>query len=490
MAFCVYCGTQLGNGNRFCANCGKPVPSAAPAVPPVQPAAPAYPVYPPEHAAPAAPVEDDFFAVFADARQPDPEAAASVPVYAPAPAPIVSAPSFRQEPDSFPKSFDFSQDPVTQDPSSFDPNKMPEDYAVYAAPVFRPEEARREPVFSQDISSFPPLRDTPREPKAPTYAMKNAARQTPAPRVQAPPQPRGALRIIASVLICILLLTAMVPFFTLLTVQNTLHKDTLITLFHRIDLEDIPLDQLDIHADGSLADLICEEVNDAISDTVRSENWAQFTPATLHKFLRETTFPAFIAEHTEGLLRAFLMGEDSYSISSDEVEDLLLDNLDFITGDLDLLLDEDQIHIAARQFVTAGGLDDIELPSVDAGMQDALLIARMAISIRALVPVIIVLVVLIGLLFLTNLKQPLYALRDVGIVCVVGTVLPLLTILGARGFVERAAGTNAAMYLGGLVISCVLERGLLPYIVTFGTGVVILIVHGILRGTQKKRATR
>lgn len=466
MAFCVYCGTKLAEGNRFCAGCGKPVPSAAPkAAPPAPPEEPVFPAHRQVSAPPAAAEkEEEFFSAFSGSRQTAPEAAA------PAPEPTAAAPIFHD----FPVSFDFSQDPVAQEPSSFDPRKVPEDYAVYAAPVFR-----------QDATSFPPLRDTPQQPKAPTYAEKHVAKQAPA--TQAQPQSRGTLRIVASVLICVLLLTAMVPFFALLTLQNTLHSDTLVSLFQRVELDRIPMGQLDVYFDGSLADLICEEVNEVISDTVRSENWAQFTPATLQKFLQETTFPAFIAEHLEGLLRALLTGKDSYSISTGDVEELLLDNMDFITNDLDLLMDEDQIHIAARQFVNAGGLEDIPLPQVDAGMQDALTVARLAISTQALLPVIITLVVLVAFLFLINLKQPLYALRDMGIVCVVGTVLPLLTILGVRSFVAQKAGADAIMYIVGLVISCILERGLIFYIISFGAGAVILIVFGILQATRKKR---
>ena len=54
MAFCTNCGNQLGEADKFCANCGTPVKKIeAPSVTPAVPAAPAAPVTP---VAPAAPV--------------------------------------------------------------------------------------------------------------------------------------------------------------------------------------------------------------------------------------------------------------------------------------------------------------------------------------------------------------------------------------------------------------------------------------------------
>jgi len=89
-----------------------------------------------------------------------------------------------------------------------------------------------------------------------------------------------------------------------------------------------------------------------------------------------------------------------------------------------------------------------------------------------------------------NLKQPLYAMRDLGIVAVLGTVLPLLAVVGCRLSVSRAAGTNAVLYVGGTVVSCVLESSLILYICVFAAGVAALVVFGVVKSLRKKRAAR
>jgi len=427
MAFCVYCGSKLGEGQRFCGACGKRIPGRPdPVIPPVAPAPPAAPCR---------------------------EAA---PVYNPPAQPYYQAPPVQEAPQSF-----YQEPPVQEAP------RQPVQEAPVVPPVFAPGE----PVK-------PRIADRYQKPRA-------AASQ--------PLRPRGALPIIASVLLCILLLTMLLPLFALTTVQGTLTKETFVSLIRRVDLDEIPMDQLDQYSDwngASLAEALCDELNNAVSTTVNSQAWTQFTPALLRKLMTETTFPAFIGEHLEGLLTAFLEGADSYSISPRDVEDVLLDNLDFITEDLDLVLEEDDIPKAAQQFVQAAGLDQISLPDLDGEVETALAVARITVSRTALVPLLLVIAVLVALLFVANLKQPLYAMRDLGIVAVLGTVLPLLAVVGCRLSVSRAAGTNAVLYVGGTVVSCVLESSLILYICVFAAGVAALVVFGVVKSLRKKRAAR
>jgi len=427
MAFCVYCGSKLGEGQRFCGACGKRIPGRPdPVIPPVAPAPPAAPCR---------------------------EAA---PVYNPPAQPYYQAPPVQEAPQSF-----YQEPPV--------------------------QEAPRQPV--QEAPVVPPV-FTPGEPVKPRIADRY---QKPRAAASQPLRPRGALPIIASVLLCILLLTMLLPLFALTTVQGTLTKETFVSLIRRVDLDEIPMDQLDQYSDwngASLAEALCDELNNAVSTTVNSQAWTQFTPALLRKLMTETTFPAFIGEHLEGLLTAFLEGADSYSISPRDVEDVLLDNLDFITEDLDLVLEEDDIPKAAQQFIRSASLDQISLPDLDGEVETALAVARITVSRTALVPLLLVIAVLVALLFVANLKQPLYAMRDLGIVAVLGTVLPLLAVVGCRLSVSRAAGTNAVLYVGGTVVSCVLESSLILYICVFAAGVAALVAFGVVKSLRKKRAAR
>ena len=472
MAFCVFCGSKLGEGQRFCGACGNRIPGQPEA--PATPYRETAPVYDP----PAQP----YYQVPPVQQPPQPYYQAP-PVQQP-PQPYYQAPPMQQPPQPF-----YQEPPVQEAP------QQSVQEAPVAPPVFTPlQEA--EPRFAPQekelprTESFPPLRDTPQEPVKPRIADRY---QKPRATAAQPLRPRGALSIVASVLICILLLTMMLPLFALTTVQGTLTKETFVSMIRRVDLDEIPMDQLDQYSGwngASLAEAICDELNSSVTSTINSQAWTQFTPELLRKLMTDTTFPAFIGEHLEGLLTAFLEGDDSYSISARDVEDVLLDNLDFITEELDLILEKDDIPKAAQQFVRAADLDDIPLPDLDGEVEDVLEIARFTVSQAALVPLLVALLVLVVLLFVANLKQPLYAMRDLGIVAVLGTVLPLIAVVGCRLSISRAAGTNALLYVGGTVVSCVLESSLLLYICIFTAGVAALVAFGVIRSLRKKRAAR
>ena len=413
------------------------------------------------------------------------------------PQPFYQAPPVQEAPQPF-----YQEPPVKETPQPFyqePPAKEAPQQSVQEAPVMPPvftppQEA--EPRFAPRekelprTESFPPLRETSQEPAKPRIADRY---QKPRATAAQPLRPRGALPIIASVLICILLLTMMAPLFALTTVQGTLTKETFVSMIRRVDLDEIPMDQLDQYSGwngASLAEAICDELNSSVTSTVNSQAWTQFTPELLRKLMTETTFPAFIGEHLEGLLSAFLEGDDSYSISTRDVEDVLLDNLAFITEELNLVLEEDDIPKAAEQFVRAADLNDIPLPDLDGEVEDVLEIARFTVSQAALIPLLVALLVLVVLLFVANLKQPLYAMRDLGIVAVLSTILPLIAVVGCRLSVSRAAGTNALLYVGGTVVSCVLESSLILYICVFAAGVAALVAFGVIRSLRKKRAAR
>jgi len=76
----------------------------------------------------------------------------------------------------------------------------------------------------------------------------------------------------------------------------------------------------------------------------------------------------------------------------------------------------------------------------------------------------------------------------VGIVSVLGTILPLLLIFGAKGAVAFFAGKEAEMYLASVAVSCILDSTFIPAVAVFGLGIVLLIINGIVRKVQKNRA--
>lgn len=379
--------------------------------------------------------------------------------------------------------FDFAADREPVKPQS-----VPSAFPAFERPVSQLSAEDYPKTYAFDREEAPP---TGKATVAERYEKPNKA-HSPKPR-PAQPRKRGALRVIASVLICILLLTALAPLFTLVTARNSLRQETFLSMLRRVDLDRIPIGQLDpVYGDDkdlSVADALCEGINEMVSDTVNSENWTHLTPKSLNRLLRETTFPEFIAEQLEKLITALLQGDQTFGIDPEDLENVLRENLSFITADMDLLLEEEDIVKAARQVAQAGGLNEISLYSdMDEEVEEALAVARMTLSAEALIPVIVAVAVLVGLLFLANGKQPLYALRDLGIVAVLATAVPLLAIGGCRVLIAQTAGKEALAYIVGIVVSCMLESAFVLYICLFAAGVALLILNGVVRAARKKRS--
>lgn len=480
MAFCIYCGTKLGENDRFCGACGKKVAVMEP-VP-----APATVIYRPAAAADAektvaeAPVSEPVFTA------PVEEAPAAEPVFEapaadlPAAGTVFSAPA--EEETAAPVTEVVFAAPVAEEPLPQEP--------LFAAPITR-EHVRNAatPAAAQPM----PFGNKSARGSSASYSYATPERVANPVKNKVVRPKRKFLAAFLSVILCIALLAAMLPAYVLITVRNSLSSSTFLAVMQRIDLDELPatiLDEYDSSLRGlSVAEALCNELNDQVGRDV--SDWKEITPKTLDKILDETAFLPFIADHAEGILKAFLDGEDNYRISTKEIVKVLEQDLNLLSGELDLQMEESDLDEFADDIMEEFGLDNMELPTprdIDEDTQMALDLLSILLSFYAIAGVALMLLLLVLLLVAANHRDPMYALRDLGIVSILGTILPLLLVLGGRAAVAVFIGKDAEMYLISIISSCVLESSLIPVAVVFGLGVALLIVNGIVRKAQNKKA--
>lgn len=452
MAFCVYCGSKLSENSRFCGSCGAPV------------------VNPDQEATPVA--AEEIVSVPPIAEE---------PVSAP---PVVeeTSPEAEKTPPVAPET---PEEPVASEPAAPEIPSEP----LYAAPITREHiRTAATPAAAQPM----PFGNKSARGSSASYSYATPERVANPVRNKAVRPRRKFLAVFTSVLLCILLLTAMLPTYALITVRNSLQKETFLAIMQRTDLNQIPASVLDEYdeelEDLTLAELFCETINEDAGYSLEEGVWEDITPADLNRLLKETTFLEFTAEQMEGLINAILSGKKTYGIPVQAMEKLLEDNLPYLAEELNLPLEEDEIEDLAEELIESGDFDDIPIYSeMDSEVRSALEIINLILSVYALGALCLLMLLLVLLLFAVNHRDPLYALRDTGIVCVLGTVFPLLAVLGGRGLVAFAAGKDGIVYIVATVLSCVLESSLTVTASVFGAGVLLLIINGIARKVQKKK---
>lgn len=537
MAFCIHCGAKLEESHRFCGSCGARVAEPHPVAPPAAPV-PTYTAPIMEEPAVAAPViEEPTYtapimeeaAVAAPVIEEPPytapimeEAAITAPVIedpaytAPVTAPVPEAP-VHTEPEAEAPAADTDATVIIEAPAAVEVSAS-EAFAK-EEPVNEPEPAPiPEPEPIAPLAAAPITREHVRNSATPSGAQpmpfgNMTARGSSASysyasqeRVDNPVKNKAVrprrkfLAVFCSVLLCILILIMMLPTFVLVTARNTMKQETLLAMMQRIDLDEIPASIIDEYDEDlenmSFAEALCEAINVEISyytgdyylnNQLIVFEWEDMTPEDLDRFLDETTFLPFIAEQAEGITQAILSGKSAYSISSKALEDLLVENTPYIVETFGLPVEVENYHLFAEQIMDEIYLGELELPNWTRSERQVLEIVNLSLSFYGIGALCLVLILLVLLLFVANHRDPMYAVRDVGIVCVLGTVLPLLAMLAGRIAVSAFAGKDAMMYIVCTVLSCVAESSLLVVGIVFGLGIVLLVVNGIVRKVQRKR---
>ena len=470
MAFCIYCGAKLEDDHHFCGSCGARV-NAAPAVSAPVVEEPAYTASVAEEPVYTVPVME--------------ESVWEAPVHTEPVAEDPVEPAVPVEPEAAPH-----EEPVpAADPAPIAP--------LSAAPITR-EHVRNSatPSGAQPM----PFGNMSARGSSASYSYATQERVSNPVQNKTVRPPRKFLSVFFSVVLCILILAMMLPTFMLITASNALKQETFLAVLNRIDLDEIPASVIDEYdedlEDMSFAEALCEAINDEmdyyngeyyLNDDLVIYEWENLTPKTLDRFLKGTSFLPFIAEQAEGIVEAILEGKGSYTISEKSLEKLFEENIAYIVEQMGIPLDEENYHLLVEEMVEEIGEGEIELPAFSRSDREVLGIVNIALSFTGIGAMCLVLILLVLLLFVANHRDPMYAVRDTGIVCVVGTILPLLLMLGGRAAVSVFAGKDAVMYLVCTVLSCIAESSLLVVGITFGLGIVLLVVNGIVRKAQRKR---
>lgn len=316
--------------------------------------------------------------------------------------------------------------------------------------------------------------------------------------VYAPPQQayvrpkRKFLAVFASVLICIFLLSMIFPTFTLFTVRSAMTQETYLSMLKKVELDEVPASVLSSDRslkNVSLAQYLCDEINGIMGNRLILGTWKDLTPGKLDKVLDESTLLPFLAEHMEGIVEAALNGKKEYKIGAREIEKLLEENYDFLEKDLNLPMQYIEPSVAATYIADYLGVDRITLfTDMDEATEEALSIIRTTLSDYTVAALCIFMILLAVLLVLANRNDPLYALRDVGIVSVISGALLTASMLGSKILIKFFVEEDPSAYFLGIAADTILGKSLLAAVIILAVGIVILILNGIIRKAQKKKA--
>lgn len=474
MAFCTNCGSKLAEDQRFCSKCGTMVAVA----PPAASAIPQEPIY-------SAPAADPF----SEAPVNTEPKAESLPIE-PAEVPAQPVPA---EPEAVQEAVREAAQEAAPEKAVIDAGSFvfaPEFSASYDAPAVKFEEFAEE----EEKNDAQPQADSASEPAVAAEVPVTDKAAKPDGKKKASRPRRKFLPVFCSVLICILLVLLMLPTFTLLTAQNAIKQETLLDTMNRIDMDEIPASFID-ESDRSLkrmslAQYICQIINSDMSNLnniVIAYDWEDLTPRSLQQFLDETTFIDFFAEHAEGAIDAFLSGEDSYAISAKSIKRLLNENKAALTEKMNISA-SDRNYDHYVDFLVSDGLNTrVELPEVEEEILDLI---NFGLSFYPIAGLCLVMVLLIVLLFVTNRKDRLFAVKDTGIALMVGSALFLLVILAARILCSVFVDENPLVYLITTLVSCAAESILLIVVSVLALGVILLLAYLIARSVQRKRAAK
>ncbi len=339
------------------------------------------------------------------------------------------------------------------------------------------------PDFSEPITPAPnpvpaPVRSNPAP--APVHTKPTKSR-------------RSFASVFFSIIICLLILLFLNPLFMIVTIRNAVNEESILSLLQRIDLEDIPasvLDSTDERFESeSLAEYLCDELNVVLADEFPHDSLKKITPRKLDKALDETTILPFFAKHANGIVTAVMDGDRTYRISEKEIAKLLKKNLDYLEDELDMPAYSLDVDASASAFVESTGIDKIELYDRSDDVAEAIFgVIAIVFSPSTIIGLGILLFVMVLLLLLANRRGLMIAVRDIGIVGLLGTIIPVLLTVGSNVCVLVFAGENALLYLAGILISTIFNSSLIIFGSVFFGSIVLLVICNIVRKAQKKTA--
>lgn len=241
---------------------------------------------------------------------------------------------------------------------------------------------------------------------------------------------------------------------------------------------------------------------------------------TVQTFVEESTVTDFLADKTSSIISDLFTGENTTTITTEEIQTLLEDNAQLIEDTFGLEMDEEVISQVVTmveenevvQAIQKEGVSSIVEDLVSNGVMDLpegllpvpglngdpgaeenspmslINTLRSYVSMGALMSVIGVCLVLIALLLLVNIKQIWVGIKDAGVtILIAGVILMIPTcLLWAAGDV-----LDSLLYDAGPVASIIkyILKSTAPiHVGIFAGGIVLIVVSCVLKGILRKRA--
>ena len=256
-----------------------------------------------------------------------------------------------------------------------------------------------------------------------------------------------------------------------------------------------------------------------------------FTQKEVEELLNRSTLPDFLAEKIAGIMSDIYTGKVTTTISGEEVAQLLRDNMGLIEETFGFALTEEHINNIVQQInamdvtsmiqnilsgkppvnsdaseeggmmggdsFTSGTGSAMETFSggvlnglltgkgtvqdiVNGGLPVILMAVREVTSVEALMVVLATCVILIGLLFVVNMKQLRVAVRCVGVTSVLAGLPFAAATVVAFAVPSLFAGTVLSIVYLGLTLTAGVSIGV------FGVGLVLVVVSMVMTAVYKK----
>jgi hypothetical protein len=455
--YCYQCGTKLTDADRFCFKCGA-------------------------SAMPVEPVEEPVQVAYNQGQSYQQEPVQNA---------LNQGQSYQEEPvqPAFNQGQSYREEPAQ---NAFNQGQSYQEEPVQAA-YNQGQSYQEEPVqnvnnqgqYYQEV----PVQVEPEQVYTPPVQQWQQEEVSAAPKKKVLPRRKGGV-IFGSIMICILATVLLLVTVLGITLRSGLEKDNLVSTLERVDLDEIPAEDLvDDADDRALAKWICNTLNEKIPETlnIADDRWDDLTTKDLEALISETSLREFLAESVEDIVDELLLDDGEFSIDVDDIAEFLEENSRYLERNFPLSLSYGNQYIAAEQILEVAGTDEIKLPDMGEAVEGAQGVTSFVFSTVGVILAFVVIAGLIVLLFLVNRKTPLGAIHDMGVVMQIASGIPLVLMGVARILAYFFAGENGIVYLVGVLGGGILEGGLILNAAIFGAGLIFLLINSIGRAVQKRR---
>ena len=280
--------------------------------------------------------------------------------------------------------------------------------------------------------------------------------------------------------------------------------------------------------EGGSSSALVEWIYGAITEQFQDEDVALPPLEEVQQFVEESTLDDFLTEKSASLISDIITGENTTTITTEEIQTLLQDNAQLIEETFQIEISEEMIEevvteiekVEIVQQIQNEGVNsvlqdlvdrgDIVLPGIGPGTFDDTTASpgagsngvtidtsspmgiintlRSIVSTTTLMIMVGICLVLIGLLLLVNMKQIWVGIRDSGItITIVGLILSAVTFTAwyASDLLKELlaeAGPAAKIVLFIVNLTAPIHIGLLVL------GVVLIVVSCVVKSLLKKKA--